>query len=319
MASKLKKMLQLSDREELTEETRESAPEMEIKIPNADSDDSEIEISETEPHDKAERESDKAPKRKSQKEKSQKNPRKKRGGAVPISFVLKLLGVFALALVVVIGIAFLRTSSLKAENKSLKTENAKLKAENKKNAKSLEDALAQLKKSGVVVVDTDEMFQNVTVAGKEYKFLGAVSDFTKAGYKLTALREETATLVPGGKLEKDAFLTDKNGNKIGIIIRNLSDENQKVSDCTITKLVFAKENFSEKVALAEGIDMDSTTEKVLTEKGFEKAKDGSYQYVSSVYEDDAIKITFDSDGNIAEITMERQVSEADAEATTQAQ
>lgn len=314
MASKLKKMLQLSDREELTEETREPAPEMEIKIPNADSDDSEIEISETEPHDKAARESDKAPKRK-----SQKNPRKKRGGAVPISFVLKLLGVFALALAVVIGIAFLRTSSLKAENKSLKAENAKLKAENKKNAKSLEDALAQLKKSGVVVVDTDEMFQNVTVAGKEYKFLGAVSDFTKAGYKLTALREETATLVPGGKLEKDAFLTDKSGNKIGIIIRNLSDENQKVSDCTITKLVFAKESFSEKVALAEGIDMDSTTEKVLTEKGFEKAKDGSYQYVSSVYEDDAIKITFDSDGNIAEITMERQVSEADAEATTQAQ
>ena len=48
---------------------------------------------------------------------------------------------------------------------------------------------------------------------KKYKLLAKVSDFTKDGWKLEALRNENATLVPGGKLEKDAFLRIKMAGK----------------------------------------------------------------------------------------------------------
>ena len=73
-------------------------------------------------------------------------------------------------------------------------------------------------------VNTDKMFSSVKVGDKEYKLLGKVSDFTKDGWKLEALRNENATLVPGGKLEKDAYLTNTDGKKIGVIIRNMSDK-----------------------------------------------------------------------------------------------
>ena len=40
------------------------------------------------------------------------------------------------------------------------------------------------------------MFASVGVGDKEYKLLAKVSDFTKDGWKLEALRNENATLVP---------------------------------------------------------------------------------------------------------------------------
>lgn len=102
------------------------------------------------------------------------------------------------------------------------------------------------------------MFASVGVGDKEYKLLAKVSDFTKDGWKLEALRNENATLVPGGKLEKDAFLTNKDGRKIGVIIRNLSDKNQKVSDCIVTKLSFSKEMFDGQITLPGSLGFDST-------------------------------------------------------------
>ena len=102
------------------------------------------------------------------------------------------------------------------------------------------------------------MFASVGVGDKEYKLLAKVADFTKDGWKLEALRNENATLVPGGKLEKDAFLTNKDGRKIGVIIRNLSDKNQKVSDCIVTKLSFSKEMFDGQITLPGSLGFDST-------------------------------------------------------------
>ena len=97
--------------------------------------------------------------------------------------------------------------------------------------------------------------------------------------KLEALRNENATLVPGGKLEKDAFLTNKDGRKIGVIIRNLSDKNQKVSDCIVTKLSFSKEMFDGQITLPGSLGFNST-EKELKAAGFKKDADGIYTYTS---------------------------------------
>ena len=67
----------------------------------------------------------------------------------------------------------------------------------------------------------------------------------------------------------DAFLTNKDGRKIGVIIRNLSDKNQKVSDCIVTKLSFSKEMFDGQITLPGSLGFDST-EKELKAAGFKK-------------------------------------------------
>ena len=158
---------------------------------------------------------------------------------------------------------------MQKQNQKLKTEISTLKKEKKQAEQASEEQALQTKNEDGVVENTDKMFASVGVGDKEYKLLAKVSDFTKDGWKLEALRNENATLVPGGKLEKDAFLTNKDGRKIGVIIRNLSDKNQKVSDCIVTKLSFSKEMFDGQITLPGSLGFDST-EKELKAAGFKK-------------------------------------------------
>ena len=170
-----------------------------------------------------------------------------------------------------------------------------MKKERKKAEQASEEQALQTKNEDGVVVNTDKMFSSVKVGDKEYKLLGKVSDFTKDGWKLEALRNENATLVPGGKLEKDAYLTNTDGKKIGVIIRNMSDKNQKVSDCIITKLSFSKEMFDGQITLPGNLTF-SSTEKELKKAGFKKDADGIYCYTSKRIKEDTVKMPM-ADGN----------------------
>lgn len=213
-------------------------------------------------------------------------------------------------LVLIIGGLGYQNQSLQRQNQKLKTEISQLKKDKKQAKKDSEDQALQTKNEDGVVVNTDKMFTSVKVGDKEYKLLSKVSDFTKDGWKLEALRTENATLVPGGKLEKDAFLTNADGKKIGVIIRNMSDKNQKVSNCIITKLSFSKEMFDEQITLPKSLGFASTG-KELKAAGFKKDADGVYCYTSKKIKDDSIKMTM-TDENISDITLERTVDESTA-------
>ena len=198
---------------------------------------------------------------------------------------------------------------MQKQNQKLKTEISTLKKEKKQAEQASEEQALQTKNEDGVVENTDKMFASVGVGDKEYKLLAKVSDFTKDGWKLEALRNENATLVPGGKLEKDAFLTNKDGRKIGVIIRNLSDKNQKVSDCIVTKLSFSKEMFDGQITLPGRLGFDSP-EKELKAAGFKKDADGIYTYTSKKIKDDTIKAAMADGESVSEITLERAVDES---------
>lgn len=211
-------------------------------------------------------------------------------------------------LVLIIGGLGYQNQSLQRQNQKLKTEISQMEKDKKQAEKDSEEQALQTKNEDGVVVNTDKMFDSVKVGDKEYKLLCKVSDFTKDGWKLEALRTENATLVPGGKLEKDAYLTNADGKKIGVIIRNMSDKNQKVSDCIITKLSFSKEMFDEQITLPESLGFAST-EKELKAAGFKKDADG-YCYTSKKIKDDSIKMTMADGESISDITLERTVDES---------
>lgn len=217
-------------------------------------------------------------------------------------------GVGVLLVLIIAGLGY-QTQSLQKQNQKLKTEISTLKKEKKQAEQASEEQALQTKNEDGVVENTDKMFASVGVGDKEYKLLAKVSDFTKDGWKLEALRNENATLVPGGKLEKDAFLTNKDGRKIGVIIRNLSDKNQKVSDCIVTKLSFSKEMFDGQITLPGSLGFDST-EKELKAAGFKKDADGIYTYTSKKIKDDTIKAAMADGESVSEITLERAVDES---------
>lgn len=217
-------------------------------------------------------------------------------------------GVGVLLVLIIAGLGY-QTQSLQKQNQKLKTEISTLKKEKKQAEQASEEQALQTKNEDGVVENTDKMFASVGVGDKEYKLLAKVSDFTKDGWKLEALRNENATLVPGGKLEKDAFLTNKDGRKIGVIIRNLSDKNQKVSDCIVTKLSFSKEMFDGQITLPGSLGFDST-EKELKTAGFKKDADGIYTYTSKKIKDDTIKAAMADGESVSEITLERAVDES---------
>ena len=216
-------------------------------------------------------------------------------------------GVGVLLVLIIAGLGY-QTQSLQKQNQKLKTELSTLKKEKKQAEQASEEQALQTKNEDGVVENTDKMFASVDVGDKEYKLLAKVSDFTKDGWKLEALRNENATLVPGGKLEKDAFLTNTDGKKIGVIIRNLSDKNQKVSDCIVTKLSFSKEMFDGQITLPGSLGFAST-EKELKAAGFKKDADGIYTYTSKKIKDDTIKAAMADGESISEITLERAVDE----------
>ena len=217
-------------------------------------------------------------------------------------------GVGVLLVLIIAGLGY-QTQSLQKQNQKLKTEISTLKKEKKQAEQASEEQTLQTKNEDGVVENTDKMFASVGVGDKEYKLLAKVSDFTKDGWKLEALRNENATLVPGGKLEKDAFLTNKDGRKIGVIIRNLSDKNQKVSDCIVTKLSFSKEMFDGQITLPGSLGFDST-EKELKAAGFKKDADGIYTYTSKKIKDDTIKAAMADGESVSEFTLERAVDES---------
>lgn len=217
-------------------------------------------------------------------------------------------GVGVLLVLIIAGLGY-QTQSLQKQNQKLKTEISTLKKEKKQAEQASEEQALQTKNEDGVVENTDKMFASVGVGDKEYKLLAKVSDFTKDGWKLEALRNENATLVPGGKLEKDAFLTNKDGRKIGVIIRNLSDKNQKVSDCIVTKLSFSKEMFDGQITLPGSLGFNST-EKELKAAGFKKDADGIYTYTSKKIKDDTIKAAMADGESVSEITLERAVDES---------
>lgn len=223
-----------------------------------------------------------------------------------------LTGGIGILLVLIIGGLGYQNQSLQKQNARLKTQVSSFKAEKKKAEKASEEQALQTKNEDGVVENTDKMFASVKVGDKEYKLLSKVSDFTKDGWKLEALRTEDATLVPGGKLEKDAFLTNTEGKKIGVIIRNMSDKNQKVSDCIITKLSFSKEMFDGNVTLPKDLGF-SSTEKELKAAGFKKDADGAYCYTSKKIKDDTIKMTMADGESVSDITLERAVDESAAD------
>lgn len=212
-------------------------------------------------------------------------------------------------LVLIIGGLGYQNQNLQKQNQKLKMQVADFQKAKKQAEKDSEEQALQTKNEDGVVVNTDKMFASVKVGDKEYKLLSKVSDFTKDGWKLEALRTENATLVPGGKLEKDAFLTNTEGKKIGVIIRNMSDKNQKVSDCIVTKLSFSKEMFDGQITLPEKLGFDSS-EKELKAAGFKKDNDGTYCYTSKKIKDDTIKMPMADGENVSEITLERNVDEA---------
>ncbi len=223
-----------------------------------------------------------------------------------------LTGGIGILLVLIIGGLGYQNQSLQKQNTKLKTQVSSLKAEKQKAEKASEEQALQTKNEDGIVENTDKMFASVKVGDKEYKLLSKVSDFTKDGWKLEALRTEDATLVPGGKLEKDAFLTNTEGKKIGVIIRNMSDKNQKVSDCIITKLSFSKEMFDGNITLPSDLGF-SSTEKELKAAGFKKDADGAYCYTSKKIKDDTIKMSMADGESVSDITLERAVDESAAD------
>ena len=206
-------------------------------------------------------------------------------------------GIGVLLVLIIAGLGY-QTQSLQKQNQKLKTEISTLKKEKKQAEQASEEQALQTKNEDGVVENTDKMFASVGVGDKEYKLLAKVSDFTKDGWKLEALRNE-----------KDAFLTNKDGRKIGVIIRNLSDKNQKVSDCIVTKLSFSKEMFDGQITLPGSLGFDST-EKELKAAGFKKDADGIYTYTSKKIKDDTIKAAMADGESVSEITLERAVDES---------
>ena len=95
----------------------------------------------------------------------------------------------------------------------------------------------------------------------------------------------------------------------------MSDKNQKVSDCIVTKLSFSKEMFDGQITLPEGLSFNST-EKNLKKAGFKKDADGVYCYTSKRIKDDTIKMPMTDGESVSEITLERAVDENAATATT---
>lgn len=219
-----------------------------------------------------------------------------------------------IVLVLIIGGLGYQNQSLQKQNLQLKAQISSMEKEQKQAEKESQEQALMTKNEDGVIVNTDKMFASVQVGEKEYKLLAKVSDFTKDGWKLEALRNEKATLVPGGKLEKDAFLTNAEGKKIGVIIRNMSDKNQQVSNCVITKLSFSKEMFDGQITLPEKLGFNST-EKQLKSAGFKKDADGTYCYTSKRVKDDTIKIAMADGESVSEITLERNVDEAAAAST----
>lgn len=244
-------------------------------------------------------------------EKSQKTEKPQKSGGMGKAFAA---GIGVVLVLIIAGLGY-QNQSLQKQNVKLKAQVASFEKEKKDAEKASEEQALQTKNEDGVVVNTDKMFASVKIGDKEYKLLAKVSDFTKDGWKLEALRNENATLVPGGKLEKDAYLTSTDGKKIGVIIRNMSDKNQKVSDCIVTKLSFSKEMFDGQITLPESLSF-SSTEKELKKAGFKKNADGVYCYTSKKIKDDTIKMPMADGESVSEITLERAVDENAATATT---
>ena len=95
----------------------------------------------------------------------------------------------------------------------------------------------------------------------------------------------------------------------------MSDKNQKVSDCIITKLSFSKEMFDEQITLPGNLTF-SSTEKELKKAGFKKDADGIYCYTSKRIKEDTVKMPMADGESVSEITLERAVDESAATATT---
>lgn len=244
-------------------------------------------------------------------QKAEKPEKSQKSGGMGKAFAA---GIGVVLVLIIAGLGY-QNQSLQKQNVKLKAQVTSFEKEKKDAEKASEEEALQTKNEDGVVVNTDKMFASVKVGDKEYKLLAKVSDFTKDGWKLEALRNENATLVPGGKLEKDAYLTSTDGKKIGVIIRNMSDKNQKVSDCIVTKLSFSKEMFDGQITLPESLSF-SSTEKDLKKAGFKKDADGVYCYISKKIKDDTIKMPMADGESVSEITLERAVDENAATDTT---
>lgn len=244
-------------------------------------------------------------------QKTEKPEKSQKSGGMGKAFAA---GIGVVLVLIIAGLGY-QNQSLQKQNVKLKAQVASFEKEKKDAEKASEEQALQTKNEDGVVVNTDKMFASVKIGDKEYKLLAKVSDFTKDGWKLEALRNENATLVPGGKLEKDAYLTSTDGKKIGVIIRNMSDKNQKVSNCIVTKLSFNKEMFDGQITLPDSLSF-SSTEKDLKKAGFKKDADGVYCYTSKKIKDDTIKMPMADGESVSEITLERAVDESAATATT---
>ena len=117
-------------------------------------------------------------------------------------------GVGVLLVLIIAGLGY-QTQSLQKQNQKLKTEISTLKKEKKQAEQASEEQALQTKNEDGVVENTDKMFASVGVGDKEYKLLAKVSDFTKDGWKLEALRNENATLDQAVNLKRMHFLRIK--------------------------------------------------------------------------------------------------------------
>ncbi|MCI6857979.1 MAG: protein phosphatase 2C family protein [Eubacterium sp.] len=195
-------------------------------------------------------------------------------------------GILCVTLLVVVIVLGMKVNTLQKENRKLK---AQIEKQEAKEAQETEE----------------DLFSYIKIDGKEYQLLGSLSDFTKEGWKLKALRTENATLVPGGKLEKDAYLTNKSGVKVGVIIRNLGDADQKVSSCSVTKLSFSKKESEDKVILPNKLGFKSSS-RTFKKYGFKKDGENTLKYENPDVQGEYIKVTLDQGGRVTGIVLEKE-------------
>ena len=219
-------------------------------------------------------------KRRHQKEarKAEKKPKKKGG-----SFWGGILIVFLVAVIAFLGY----------EVFVLQKENQQLKAE------------LDINQTDENTEKTENLFAYIKIGDNQYQLLSSLSQFSKDGWKLKALRTEKAVLVSGGKLEKDAYIEDANGRKAGIIIRNLSDGEQTVSDCTVTKLSFDKKTFADDVLLPNQLRFSSKADD-FKKYGFKEEANNTLKYSNPDVQGEYIEVTLDAEGKVTNIVIEKE-------------
>ena len=219
-------------------------------------------------------------KRRHQKEarKAEKKPKKKGG-----SFWGGILIVFLVAVIAFLGY----------EVFVLQKENQQLKAE------------LDINQTDEKTEKTENLFAYIKIGDNQYQLLSSLSQFSKDGWKLKALRTEKAVLVSGGKLEKDAYIEDANGRKAGIIIRNLSDGEQTVSDCTVTKLSFDKKTFADDVLLPNQLGFSSKADD-FKKYGFKEEANNTLKYSNPDVQGEYIEVTLDAEGKVTNIVIEKE-------------